>query len=196
VASLKLRDPSPALKQRDSSPAPKQQNLPSSLKQHDSSTSLKQLDPSSSSSSRATAFNRADEDPPAIDISKLVENFGGNLQLVRRTLKMFNGKVVFDEMPESLGDFHTLKSLAHKVKGQFGYMSAAAAYDLAARLEQTCKSAVEGSYSETEDANDLHHSVGALVEELKFETHRVFASVERALMELDERLDREEQHST
>jgi len=160
-----------------------------------------------------------------IDISKLVENFGGNLQLVRRTLKMFNGKVVFDEMPESLGDFHTLKSLAHKVKsrhflalrhlfpnlrprpfctcvpvpqvkGQFGYMSAAAAYDLAARLEQTCKSAVEGSYSETEDANDLHHSVGALVEELKFETHRVFASVERALMELDERLDREEQHST
>ncbi|KAL1504133.1 hypothetical protein AB1Y20_020252 [Prymnesium parvum] len=145
--------------------------------------SLKERD--GSSMRRPKRAVSSDNRLSAVAVSKLLDNFGGNLQLAKRTLEMFDGKLIFDQMPSALveKDFDRLKRLAHQAKGQFGYIAAATAYDMASRVENGCKKLLKG-----EDDAPAYSDLDNLVDELRQETSHVVRSVHLAMREVLEQM--------
>mmetsp|Transcript_27490 Transcript_27490/g.66538 ORF Transcript_27490/g.66538 Transcript_27490/m.66538 type:complete len:89 (-) Transcript_27490:390-656(-) len=88
-------------------------------------------------------------------------------------------------MPSALveKDFDRLKRLAHQAKGQFGYIAAATAYDMASRVENGCKKLLKG-----EDDAPAYSDLDNLVDELRQETSHVVRSVHLAMREVLEQM--------
>ncbi|MBN2715598.1 MAG: response regulator [Deltaproteobacteria bacterium] len=122
-------------------------------------------DPSAEADATEAADDNVQSQPPLLDISTLLEQFGGNVTLAQTMVNHFKKTVPnqLNQMAQALksNDLESVRKEAHKIKGGAGSIAAFMLMDIARRLEDAAREGV------AQDATFLLKELSSSYEQFK-----------------------------